>query len=95
MNDTELLEELNRAHPDAIPLPLHILVLLHDDDLNVAQYIIQAVEQLDNYICYYLPAGEYSAQGNNCCNGIRYGKDGDYISLPHIDYQDIVNTFVH
>ena len=36
------------------------------------------------YICYILPPGQGGTTKDMCCNGLRFGTNGDYISLPNI-----------
>lgn len=35
-------------------------------------------------VTYILKPGTAASAPNSCCNGIRFGKDGDYISLPNL-----------
>ena len=84
----ELRSYLLKAYPNAVIISSDKLLELHNG-LSDKQYVLDSMSALeeagDEYICYYLPSGSYGSQPGQCCNGIRFGKEGDYISLLHID----------
>ena len=91
----ELLKTLHDNHPEAIPIQPNLLQLLHSKDPVTAQVISMVLEEEDDVVCYYLPEGTYGALPSKCCNGIRYGEDSAYLSLPHISYEDVAKYFMH
>ena len=82
-----LQKELLRQYPNAVIVtPVHFSKL-HLQSGNSYPYVNESINYLDeqgvDYICYILPPGE-GTSGDSCCNGIKYGFDGDYISFLHL-----------
>ena len=58
---------------------------IHKTSGNTVDYIIDTFPTNFNVgVAYILPPGKYGAPQNMCCNGIRFGDNGDYISFPHL-----------
>jgi len=83
MTQQELLEIQNAQYPETIWVSPEQLMEAHKDDEFTHTILLQW--DITPAIWYYLPAGTYGALPGMCCNGIRYGTDGDYTSLPHIE----------
>ena len=61
---------------------------MHDNPF-IASTAAEMHKQGTTFICYHLPPGDCGALKDMCCNGMRYGYDGDYISFPHLNINTI------
>ena len=76
----ELKEVQIKEFPDSVIITHEELAAYHEPD--IAKMIMDYKEVFVDSVAYYLPKGKYGATDH--CNGVRYGADGDYLSLPHI-----------
>jgi len=69
------LEELILIHKEHDPENCHITI-------NIIKDYIRTMAE-EPCVAYVLKPGVCSRE-SHCCNGIRYGNNGDYISLPQL-----------
>ena len=82
-NNDFLLHE----YPDAIIIDRLKLAELHHQygtSPVIDGVIMRSNDSGNAGTAYILPPGTYGAEMHMCCNGIRYGAFGDYISLPQL-----------
>ena len=82
----EVYDFLIEDYPDADVTNQVGLLEVHS--LPTKEYLKDVFEKFERdgipYFCYFLPVGKYGALLNKRCNGVRYGPNGDYISLPNV-----------
>ena len=78
----QLVEIQEKEFPESILIEPLELLQLHQDDVP----LLKLMEQYFSIpsVWYYLPRNSYGASEEKCCNGIRYGNQGAYMSLPWI-----------
>lgn len=77
--------------PSAVAIYEADLEQLHSYSDFVDRVLNELDSQIMECVAYYLPPGTYGAAEGMCCNGIRYGEDGDYTSLPHLPFDKLHN----
>jgi len=86
-------------YKDVVFVSLEELMWLHKEHnpkqyFFVKQTILACIleEYTEPAVAYVLGIGVASANDRHCCNGIRYGEEGNYISLPQLP-SDVWTTF--
>lgn len=84
MNNQEITNEQLRLYPSSKIVNAQVLKDYHQHNKLALTCLEWFEENEPEAVYYYLPKGEYCAEPNKRCNGVRYGLGGDYTSFSHI-----------
>lgn len=78
-----ILAILDRDYPGYEVISEEKMVQLHSNNPDMIKRVFDTLhyDKLE-YVCYMLTPNTFGAIKGMCCNGVRFGEDGDYISLP-------------
>jgi len=82
MTYEELLEAQYEEFPNSMIISLDKLIKAHT--FQFQEIIKLTIDDFDSIICYYLP---YKDSEGKYENGVRYGIEENYLSLPHVTIQ--------
>jgi len=82
-NKEHILNILAKDYPGYVEVTEEKMKLLHSNNPEIINRMFAGLHDGDLvFVAYILEPHTFGAIKGMCCNGIRFGKDGDYISLP-------------